>query len=186
MKKLVSILLLLALFIPFAHAEDATYELHESILYALIQSSLNAEEIQYEKDEEYSATYFGMLLEKETQLGAADMYVSAYWDGVCVSASYENPIPQDKFADIAMLCNYFNMDLYIGKFYVDPVEYYIYYEVFLPMYAEELNDYDKYSISEYTYTAANALEYYQDYFLEVINNGESAANVYAMWYADAE
>lgn len=186
MKKIISILLLLALFIPFAHAEDATYDLHENIIYSLVKSALAAEEISYELDDEYSAAYFGMMLEKETALGHADMYADAYWDGVSVSASYQYPIPAEKVDEIALLCNYFNMDLYIGKFYVDPFELYVFYEVFLPMDASDLNDYDKASIGEYVYTAANALEIYQDYFLEVISNGESAANAYAMWYADIE
>lgn len=209
LKKLVALLLATLLFIPAALAdtpnlldflsslgslgsskpdESLSEEQRLQIIYEMMNAELDAENIQYETVPDQQGSYYSLLFESETPMGdRADIDMLAYWDGVAICASYRDPIADEHFDEIVRFCNLMNSSLYIGKLYL--CEYadgnYLCYEVFLPMDAAALNDYDRYSVMEYAYFSAQILEVYQEYFMYVLE-GETAANAYAMWYADAE
>lgn len=166
--------------------EELTEAQMEKIIYDMVIEELNDEKIKYDADDEYGVAYFSMNLANATALGEyADLQFYCYWDGVCINASYAMPIAAGSADEAVKLCNLLNTNIYIGKFAVDEYEdeQYVCYEVFLPMHAEYLNDYDRYSVMEYGYFTLDILEAYADYF-SLVSGGESAANVFAMWVAD--
>ena len=171
-----------------AVTEEMTEEEAASVIFQMIHEELDADNLQYDTDAETMCDYFSILLETPGPLGdCADMTLYAYWDGVCIEASCREAIDPARFDEIALLCNLYNSSIYIGKFYLR--EYvegcYLGYEVFLPMNASYLNEYDRYSIMEYGYFAADMINYYQEYF-QMVLDGESANNTYAIWLADSE
>lgn len=167
---------------------ELTEEEAASVIYTMINEELDAENLTYEKREEYQYSYLSMILETPSALGScADVVLYAFWDGVSIEASCENPIDPARVNEVIQLCNLFNSAFYIGNFCVQEFDgtAYLNYEVFLPMNASHLNEYDRYSVMEYAYFAADMIQYYQEYF-QMVLDGETARNVYAMWEADSE
>lgn len=186
MKKLLALLTVFVLLCPAACAESVQQILRLNLIYAAMNDALDKEELQYTKDEEYHCSYFAIELEESQLLGNADVILYAFEDGVDIVTSYEQAVPEAKVDEMMRLCNHLSASIYVGKFYVDPTDHYLCYEVYLPMSATDMNDYDKSSIGEYVWFTASMLDYYYEYFEELIVNGETADNVYAMWVADSE
>lgn len=184
MKKLIALLTAMLLLLSSACAEDSLPDAAgERMLLTAIKSVLDKEGFEYGVDEEYSCCYFGVELDNSEYLGHADLELLAFSDGVTIAASFEQPAPQEHLDEIIRLCNHFNGGIYIGKFYVDSYEDYLYYEVFLPLNPMKP---DKELITDNIYLCISVLDFYGEYFGEIIRTGEKAENVYAMWYADTE
>lgn len=180
-KKLLALLLALLLIFPaLAETENSTAR-----VLAVIQDVLKAEEIVYEVDAEYNACYFAVDLNEPSLLGAesyVDMY--AYEDGVNIIASYSALPPEASQEELIRLCNCFNAAIYLGKFYVSPYQDTLCYELHLPLIHDTIGERERAMIADYLWTAVVTLDYYQEYFLQVIENGEKAEHVLAMWEAD--
>ena len=186
MKKLLALLAVLMLLTPAALAEDLMDGILTVSMYNEMNKLLTAEDIEYETDANYYCSYFSYEMDNPGSLGHGDMLLFAFSDGVCISGSYEDAVPADTMNEIILLCNFFNMDIYIGKFYVDNEDHYLTYELYLPMSPTDMNDFDRESFVDFTWLVMDVLEEYQEYFDEILVNGEEAAHVYAMWSADNE
>ena len=179
-KKLLALLLALLTALPALAETDST----DRILNA-IQDVLKAEEITYEVDAEYDTCYFAVDLTEPSILGAesyVDMFACV--DGVNVIASYSQLPPEASHEELIRLCNCFNAAIYLGKFYVNPYQDTLCYELHLPLFNETIGEQERALITDYLWTAIATLDYYQEYFLLVIENGEKAEHVLAMWEAD--
>ena len=55
----------------------------------------------------------------ESDMNTADVWLTAYEDGVWVRIDYEEEIPEDKWEQLMILCSLFNEDMRLGCFYVD-------------------------------------------------------------------
>lgn len=171
-------------------SSEPTEEELEKVIYDMVLGELNTAKLNFDAQDDYSTVYYSMNLNNETVMGNyADVAVFSYWDGVCINASYPVSTPAAAIDEAVRFCNMLNTNIYIGKFTMDEydnngqTEIYACYEVFLPMNAQDLHGYDRYSVMEYAYFTIDILTYYADYF-NAISNGESADNVYAMWVAD--
>lgn len=178
LKKLLALLLALLLASPaLAGAESA--------ILGAIKTVLDAEEFAYDVDEEYDDCYFAFDLTKPSVLGAeayVDMY--AYESGVSIIACYSELPPEASRDELIRLCNAFNASIYLGKFYVSPYQHDLCYELYLPLPGEEMGEGERTQIADALWTALGTMDYYQEYFLLVIENGEKAEHVLAMWEAD--
>lgn len=191
MKKLTALLLALLLLASPALAESALLSqlgrIREQKLLAVICEVLTREELIYEKDEEYVYCFFSVDLTTPSVLGdCIYLSVSAYEDGVNIIGSYAEVVPAAHQDELIRLCHHLSSWTYLGKFYVDPVYDELCYELFIPMDALDVREYDRELIADYIWTAVSILDSYQEYFLMVINDGESANNVFAMWEADMD
>lgn len=191
MKKLSALVLALLLLAAPALAESALLNqigrIREQKLLDVICEVLTNEELIYEKDEEYVACFLSVDLTTPSVLGDYTyISVSAYEDGVNIIASYAEVVPDAHQDELIRLCHHLSSWTYLGKFYVDPVYDELCYEIFIPMDALDVREYDRELIADYLWTAVSVLDGYQEYFLMVINDGESANNVFAMWEADMD
>lgn len=186
MKKLLAFLAALLLLGSSALAESplASYVATKTI-YAALCSALDAAELDYGQEMDYDMCYFSIDLPRKTYLGSSVYYdVYAYEDGVNIITFLETEIPQEHIDETIRLCNHLSSSIYLGKFYLDPYYHEICYEVFLPINHRDVRNYDKELIADYVWMMAGIVDEYQDYFLEVLENGETADNVLAMWEAD--
>ncbi|MBQ7849368.1 MAG: YbjN domain-containing protein [Clostridia bacterium] len=186
LEKLLSLLLALLLLTAPALAESPIFSrLYIEKLLSAVCTALDAEELNYEKDEEYDGCFFAVDLTTPSALGDEIYYdVYAYDDGVSIIAYFENEVPAGSRDELIRLCNHFSSSIYLGKFYVDAYYDTLTYELFIPMDPRDVRSFDLELIGEYVWMAASMLDYYQEYFLLVIDGSETAANVFAMWEAD--
>jgi len=186
MKKLFALLTALLLLGSAALADSpvASYVATKT-LFATLCSALDTAGIEYGQETEYDMCYFSIDLPCTTYLGSSVYYdVYAYEDGVNIITFLETEIPQEHINETIRLCNHLSSSIYLGKFYMDPYYHEICYEVFIPINPADVRDYDKELIGDYIWAMTGILDEYQDYFLEVLVNGETADNVLAMWEAD--
>lgn len=186
MKKMLALLFALMLIGAAALAESPVVSyVATKTIYASLCSALDAAELDYDLEIEYDMCYFSIDLSRTTYLGSSLYYdVYAYEDGVNIITFLETEIPQEHIDETIRLCNHLSSSIYLGKFYLDPYYHEICYEVFLPINPNDVRDYDKEMIGDYVWMMAGIVDEYQDYFLEVLVNGETADNVLAMWEAD--
>lgn len=190
MKRLASLLLAFLLLAAPALAENPLLNqlarVRAQRLLTTICETLDKEQLAYEKDDEYDGCFLSIDLSTPSALGdAAYFSIYAYEDGVNIICSYSAEVPATNRNELMRLCHHFTSGVYLGKFYVDPYYDELCYEIFIPMDALDVRDYDRTLISDYLWTALGTLEYYQEYFLMVMA-GESADNVFAMWEADED
>lgn len=186
MKKLLALLTVLLLLCSAALAESPLISFASTkAMYNALCEALTAAELDYGEETEYDLCYFSIDLPRSTFLGASVYYdVYAYEDGVNIISFLETEIPQEHIAETIRLCNHLSSSIYLGKFYLDPYYNQICYEVFIPINPHDIRAYDKTLIGDYVWAMTGILDEYQDYFLEVLENGETADNVLAMWEAD--
>lgn len=188
LKKLSALLFALLLAVAPALAESPLLaRAYTKAVLEAVCSALDAQEIAYERDDEYDGCFLSFDAEAPSSLGEV-IYTGAYAyeDGVNIISTFAEYVPADKLNELILLCNHFTCETYLGKFYIDLYDNSLNYEVFIPLDPTDIRDFDLALIGEYTYLTAAMLEYHQEYFLEVLDKGESAANVIAMWYADQE
>jgi len=190
MKKLLALLAALLLAVLPASAENAP-EFSEDEAAALVLKAicafLDSEELIYETSMEYPMCSLSFDLEKTSALGSCiGMDAHAMYDGALIIAYYEQNVPEDRADEVLRLCNYLNAETYGAKLYLSPDDLGLYCETFLPLYAGSIGDEEMFLLSESFWLAYGFAEFYHDYFIEVIANGETAANAYAMWLADSE
>lgn len=188
MKKLTALLLSLMLMTNAALAESTILSrIRVSALLSAVCDVMAAEELEYEKSEEYDCCYSAFALTTPSVLGA-EIYMTVYAsdEGIGIIGSYEKELSDDCQDEVIRLCNFLSCDLYLGKFYVDPDYDELCYEFFIPMDAMDIRDFDRALIAEYIWTAAGILDAYQEYFLMVVEGVESADNAFAIWRADME
>ena len=189
MKKLTALTLLLLILAAPALAEspllDQLAHLREHRLLSAVCDVLDAEELSYELDEEYNGCFLSVALSTPSVLGE-DAYLAlyAYEDGVSIMAIYAECTPPAHRSELIRLCNHLSGAVYLGKFYVDPYNNDLCYELFIPVDALNIRDFDHKLIADSLWTAVGTLDFYQEYFLMIVSDGETADNVFAMWEAD--
>lgn len=187
MKRICTILVSLLLLCSCAKADSPLLSsASERLIFSAIQSALKSGEIDYGMDEEYMCCYFSMDLNNNNILGYADVALYAFSDGVSVCSSFYEPVPAAYTDEVIRLCNLFNSGVYTGKFYLDTYENYLCYETFRPLSALSIRSADKEAIMDDAYLCLSVLDYYGEYFGEVIHHGEKAENAFAMYLADEE
>ncbi|MCR4885903.1 MAG: YbjN domain-containing protein [Clostridiales bacterium] len=82
-----------------------------------IKVMLDENELKFTYQEEQDS--FLLKYSLESAMDAADVWLTAYDDGVWVRIDYEEEIPEDKWDQLMILCSLFNEDMRLGCFYVD-------------------------------------------------------------------
>lgn len=185
MKKLISILLLLALLIaPVSAVAELSSEEARTAIYQMIETGLSGIGMTYDAMDEYKTIMFYNLVDG-SQYGDALFTTFTHDDGFIINCIYEEPFSTERLPEVLVLCNLINSDLSRGKlmaeYYND--SWYLSYEVFCDVNPENITDWDQNNYFSYCITGVDMLETMSDYLKE-IENGTEGRYVYAMWQTD--
>ncbi len=185
MKKLISILLLLALVIaPVSAMAELSTEEARTVIYQMIESSLTTIGMPCDAMAEYKTIMFYNVVDG-SQYGDALFTTFVHEDGFLINCIYEEPFPTEILPEVLVLCNLINSDLSRGKLMAEHYNdsWYMSYEIFCDVNPENITDWDQNNYFSYCVTGVDMLETMSDYLKE-IENGTEGNYVYAMWQTD--
>ena len=184
MNRLIALLLALTLALTplFALAEET------DALMDFVQETLDKGGYElYERDDETNCFALGFG-STDNRLGNIYAYLDIYSYGVLFIRCYEQTLPAERIDEAIRFVNLVNSDLLFGKYYIDTATGDIFYEAFVRLDLVDVTKLDETVqdvLLDTLYMVALDANYDVEYFV-TLSEGETAANVFAMYLADNE
>ena len=140
-----------------------------------IKVMLDENDLKFTYQEEQDSFLLKYTLDSD--MDAADVWLTAYDDGVWVRIDYEEEIPEDKWEQLMILCSLFNAEMRLGSFYVDRDNASMGYRFFL--YTDVLPP-TQHALAFALVLGISMLEYRGEAVAAVLNGNMSAWDAYAM------
>ena len=167
-------------------ADDLASDLWSEAIIDFLRAALDSDpELNYEYDE-MSATFALLIESTDGEMGDLYTYIDVYENGVLLQVCYETDAPEDRLSELLRFINLVNADLLGSKFYIYEETGYIFCENYLEFALVDPSTLTASAQSAFLdcfYDLLTEANFDAMYFAEILA-GETAANAFAMYYAD--
>jgi len=183
MHRMLALIAALMLLPCFASAEDYVPDAATLAVHSAVKELLTREGIYFEADDGYAYTVciFEMV---NNAYGDCYVYLDAYPGYVMVEAVYEHTFSKEQMDQLSPLMAMLNGDFHLGTLclFYDTGEAAC--KAYVPVDPAGMSDTDGQRILDALYTCAGIMDEAAYYYQELLEKGEKAENVFAMYIAD--
>lgn len=183
MRRILALLAALALLPCFALAEEYVPDEATLAVHSAVKELLTREGVYFEAEDAYAYAACAFELENSAY-GDCYVYLDAYPDYVIIEAVYEQTFTKAQMDQLAPLMTMLNGDFHLGTLC-------LFYEtgeagckVYMPVDPSGPTALDGQRIIDGLYTCAGIMDEMAYYYQELLERGERAENVFAMYIAD--
>ena len=183
MRRILALLAALMLLPCFSLAEEYVPDEATLAVHSAVKELLTKEDVYFEAEDAYAYTACAFELENDAY-GDCFVYLDAYPDYVVVEAVYGQTFTKEQMIQLAPLMAMLNGDFHTGSLclFFDTGEAGC--KVYMPVDPAGPTALDGQRIIDALYTCVGIMDEVVYYYQELLERGEKAENVFAMYIAD--